>query len=68
MTKTIHIEGMSCSHCSDRVERLLNAIEGVSAKVDLASKTATVEAAEGITDQLLTQTVTDAGYEVTAIS
>ena len=44
MEKTIlKIEGMHCSGCSTRLERVLNGIEGVSAKVSLENKNANVE-------------------------
>jgi Cu+-exporting ATPase len=68
MTKTIQIEGMTCSHCSMRVEKALNSIPGVSAKVDLASKKAAVVAASAVADAVLTKAVTDAGYGVVAIN
>ena len=42
MTKKMIIEGMSCGHCSARVEKALNALEGVSAKVDLENKCAEI--------------------------
>lgn len=67
MTKQMVIEGMSCGHCSGRVEKVLNALEGVSATVDLATKTATVTMTTEISDAVLTQTVTDAGYEVISV-
>ncbi|MGC3978531.1 MAG: cation transporter [Paludibacteraceae bacterium] len=35
MEKILKIKGMSCSHCAMRVEKALNKIEGVVAKVDL---------------------------------
>ncbi len=38
MKKTMMIEGMMCAHCSGRVEKALNAIDGVTAKVDLEAK------------------------------
>ncbi len=62
MSKTITIEGMMCPHCSGRVETALNALEGVSATVNLEQKTATVTG--DVSDELLRKTVTDAGYEV----
>lgn len=62
--KTLKIEGMSCGHCSARVEKALNAIEGVEAKVDLAAKTAQVNLTEEVSDETLKKAVTDAGYEV----
>ncbi|MHB1314901.1 MAG: heavy metal translocating P-type ATPase [Christensenellales bacterium] len=67
MQKTIEIEGMSCGHCSGRVEAALNGIKGVSAVVDLEKKTAFVKLTEDVSDEVLTQAVTDAGYTVTAI-
>lgn len=66
MTKTITIEGMMCMHCSGRVEKALNAIEGVTATVDLAAKTATVTG--DVTDEVLRKTVEDAGYKVVSIA
>jgi Cu+-exporting ATPase len=63
-TVTIHIEGMSCGHCSAHVEKALNALEGVSAKVDLAAKQAVCTVSSAITDDQLAQAVTDAGYTV----
>jgi len=64
MTKTIKIEGMSCAHCSGRVEKALNAISGITAKVDLAAKSATVSSETEIDDALLAAAVEDAGYAV----
>ena len=62
--KEMIIEGMSCAHCSGRVEKALNAIEGVKASVDLEAKTAYVDLEEEVSDDVLTQAVTEAGYEV----
>jgi Cu+-exporting ATPase len=65
--KTIIVEGMSCGHCSGRVEKALNAMEGVEAKVDLAAKTATVTLSKEVNDAELKKSVEDAGYEVIEI-
>jgi hypothetical protein len=61
---TLTVEGMSCGHCSARVEKALNAIEGVSAKVDLESKSASVTYPDIVTVDALKAAVTDAGYSV----
>ena len=61
---TLTVEGMSCGHCSARVEKALNAIEGVSAKVDLESKSASVTYPDTVTVDALKAAVTDAGYSV----
>ena len=67
MQKKIYVEGMSCGHCSAHVEKALNSIEGVEAKVDLEAKTAFVQVKEGIADETLKKAVEDAGYEVKGI-
>ncbi len=67
MEKKMLIEGMSCHHCSGRVETVLNALDGVSATVDLQTKTATVIMSKPVADDILVKTVTDAGYTVTEI-
>jgi heavy metal translocating P-type ATPase len=64
MTKTMVIEGMACAHCSGRVEKALNALEGVTATVDLAQKTATITLTGEVSDAALTNAVTAAGYTV----
>lgn len=66
MKKTIAIEGMTCAHCSARVEKALNAIEGVRAKVNLAKKSAVIETDGTVTDDALAKAVTDAGYKIIA--
>lgn len=65
MKKILVIEGMSCSHCSARVENALNAIEGVKASVELKKKRALVETE--VADDILVKAVEDAGYKVTKI-
>ncbi|MEG2455772.1 MAG: heavy metal translocating P-type ATPase, partial [Oscillospiraceae bacterium] len=65
MERHIIIEGMSCAHCSGRVEQALNAIPGVCASVDLAAKTATVHG--DASEEALRAAITQAGYEVVSI-
>lgn len=68
MTKTIIIEGMSCGHCTARVQKALEALEGISAvTMSLEQKSAEITLDQEISNQLLTQTITDAGYEVVEI-
>jgi len=67
MTRTMKIEGMMCTHCSGRVEKVLNALEGVTATVDLQAGTASVTCEAAVTDELLRKTVEDAGYDVVSI-
>lgn len=67
MNKTMTIEGMMCAHCTGRVEKALNAIDGVTAAVSLETKTAMLTLTKDVPDEVLTAAVTDAGYEVTGI-
>lgn len=66
MEKTVlKIEGMHCSGCSTRLERVLNGIEGVSAKVSLENKNASVEYdTQKITLDQICEAIEDAGFEV----
>ena len=68
MKKEIVIEGMMCGHCSGRVEKALNGIDGVSAKVDLGKKTAYVSFDSDVSDAKLRSAVEYAGYKVVSIS
>ncbi|MEG0177266.1 heavy metal translocating P-type ATPase [Anaerorhabdus sp.] len=66
-TKTILIEGMSCGHCQARVEKALNAIDGVHATVDLASKSANIQLTKDVANEILKKAIEDAGYDVVSI-
>ncbi len=65
MEKRLTIEGMSCGHCTARVENALNQLDGVIAKVDLEG--ADVSANQSITNDQLIKQVQDAGYRVVKI-
>lgn len=68
MTKTMIIEGMSCSHCKMRVEKALKAHgEVLSAVIDLNAKSATIELSGDLSDDALKKIVDDAGYDVLEI-
>lgn len=67
MTKTMTINGMMCAHCQAHVEKALNAIDGVTAVVDLEAKTATVTLTHDVADDVLKNAVMEAGYEVVSI-
>ena len=68
MKKTMIIEGMMCIKCKGRVERVLNAIDGVQAAADLAAKTAVVTLSKNVSDDALIAAVTDAGFKVVSIA
>lgn len=67
MKKVIHINGMMCDHCKAHVEKALNSIAGVSAKVDLAKKMAEVTLSTNVSDETLKKAVADAGYEPVSV-
>ena len=68
MTKTMKIEGMMCAHCTGRVEKALAAIDGVSAvEMSLEGKSATLTLSKDVDNQVLTDAVTQAGYEVVSV-
>jgi copper chaperone CopZ len=63
------IEGMSCGHCAGQVEKTLRALPGVAeAAVDLAAKRAVVSFTADLADEVLRAEVTEAGFEVAAIT
>lgn len=65
MTKVMTIEGMMCGHCTGRVQKALEAVEGVkTVTMSLENKTATLELAGEVSDDVLTAAVNEAGYEV----
>jgi Cu+-exporting ATPase len=62
-TITLDVHGMTCASCVARVEKALARVPGVSgAVVNLATETATVQAAGGVPAQALVAAVERAGY------
>jgi len=68
LKKIIDIKGMTCAHCQAAVEKALNGIDGVEAKVDLKKNQATVNLQKEIADEVLKEAIEEAGYEVTSIT
>ena len=68
LEKTLQIKGMSCPHCSLRVEKVLNAIEGVEAKVDLESNSAQLKLKHEVSDETIKNAVDAIGYEVVGVA
>ncbi len=59
------IEGMSCASCVARVEKALRAVPGVAeASVNLATESATLQAAPAVTPGAIQQALAKAGYEI----
>src|SRR4051794_31328226 len=56
------ITGMTCASCANRIERKLNKLDGVTASVNYATETATVEYDAAVEVDRLVETVEAAGY------
>lgn len=67
MMKTMFVEGMMCVRCKARVEKALNAIEGVKAEANVGTKTVDITMTQTIDDKTLVKAVTDAGYTVKSL-
>ena len=65
MTKTVTIEGLMCQNCVKHATKALNDLPGVTATVDLESKTAVVTGE--VSDEAIKAAIAEAGYEVTNI-
>ena len=65
--KTLLIKGMSCGHCTARVEKALNKIDGVVAVVDLDSNSAKLTLTKDVSDETLKTAVDNVGYEVVGV-
>ena len=68
MKKTMIIEGMMCTHCTGRVEQVLAALDGVTGvEMSLEGKSATLTLSKDVDDKVLTDAVTQAGYQVVSV-
>lgn len=64
---TLHIEGMSCSHCLNAVNGALQALPGVEVKQVQIGR-AEVELPASVTPAAAAAAVTAAGYRATAVA
>lgn len=58
---TVYIDGMSCMHCSARVEKALSEI-GLDAKVDLTKKCAYVKSKTEPDKEIIFSTISALGF------
>lgn len=63
---TLVVEGMSCSHCENRIKKALGKLEGISnVTVDLKTKEVKVEHDTELSDiNVIRYTIIDQGYDV----
>lgn len=68
MKKKIYIEGMTCEHCLNRVKNALSEMDNIKeVQVNLAEGFALIESDREIVNSALTDTIDEAGYDVTKI-
>lgn len=65
--KIVKIDGMTCENCRNRVERAINQMDGVAARVNLRKKEAVVSYTSDLDEEALRRVVEKAGYEVLEI-
>lgn len=65
--KEILIDGMKCKNCSTKVQNALNSLPNVNATVKFKKKSARIKIGEGVSDELLRQTIENCGYNVVQI-
>jgi copper chaperone len=66
MKKTIlNVEGMSCSHCVNAVQKAVGALDGVTeVRVDMDAKKVTVDHYEKVTLESIKNAIENQGYDV----
>lgn len=66
--KVINVEGMTCKHCTQKLENALeNLIDISKAKANLKNKTITITYESTVDEVLIKKTIEDLGYTVTGI-
>ena len=65
--KTVKIEGMTCEHCKNWVEKSINDIDGAAAKVNLKKKEAIISLEKDVPDEQICAAIQKAGYNVVSI-
>ena len=67
-TTDLELRGMTCASCVARVERGLNALDGVHATVNLAVERARVEHPPSVSGEDLVRAVESAGYQARVVT
>ncbi|MED1795583.1 copper chaperone [Brevibacillus nitrificans] len=63
-TITLNVEGMSCNHCVNTIEKTLKEL-GATGKVNLAAKTVEVSYDEsGLSKEAIKEAIEEQGYDV----
>lgn len=65
METVYKVEKMACAHCEGKIDKGLNALEGVSASVNLADKEVTVSS--DLSSENIIQAIKEIGYDAVEI-
>jgi len=65
--KIVHIEGMHCENCKNRIERQINRIDDAAAEVQLKKNIAIVTLSDPISDDVLIQAIERLDFHVTSV-
>lgn len=61
-THTFAVAGMHCEHCRDRVEEIVNDMDGLAGRVDLKKATLTISYSKDVPDTQIAARLQRAGY------
>lgn len=64
---TVHIEGMHCQNCKNRIEKHLNELDGVICKVNLSKKIAVVSLYQEVEESVIKETIEKLDFTVVGI-
>lgn len=64
---TVHIEGMHCQNCKNRIEKHLNELDGVICKVNLNKKIAVVSLYQEVEESVIKETIEKLDFTVVGI-
>ena len=62
--KTFRVEGMHCEHCKNRVEEVINDIDGTAGTVNLKAGELIVSYAAEVSDEEIKAKIERAGYKI----
>lgn len=63
----VHIEGMHCDNCKNRIEKHLDELDGVIAKVKLSKKIAEVFLYQDVDNDIIKDVIEKLDFEVTGM-
>lgn len=65
MTEILHIEGMNCNHCVEKIKKFVNEVKGVeNINISLENKTLKVSFNPPCTLEKIKEAVLDSGFEI----